>query len=266
MSIASHAQVTLEHTYTPLGGNQMDLSLVDKDDWKYILFNEHDSIIIYDMNHVLEKIIIVPVINPLPNFCILHFLTKKLFNTDDVYEYMIVGFVSPQGRNDLIRIFNEKGDLIFSCDSCMPNKYLYAPRYVDQLQSIYNTPHGAKLIIYYQNSGNREVYTLQGQLPSITKSNVNLPPTIISCNPISTSAYPNPSDGNIHIEYKLPDGVTSGELIVTTIEGIEVKRYKVGNMFNDILIEKSDLLSGSYFYKLITSKGESEIKRLVVLK
>lgn len=55
-------------------------------------------------------------------------------------------------------------------------------------------------------------------------------------------------------------------LVITSSDGTEVKRYRVGNIFNDLLIEKSDLASGTYFYKLVTGKGESEAKRLVVLR
>ena len=70
----------------------------------------------------------------------------------------------------------------------------------------------------------------------------------------------------MRIEYTLPDGVQTGKLIITDLQGNEVKRYRVGTAFNDILISKSDLASGSYFYKIITEKGESNAKRLVVLK
>jgi len=85
-------------------------------------------------------------------------------------------------------------------------------------------------------------------------------------NPLSSSAYPNPSNGQIRIEYQLPEGVSTGELIITNIEGIEIKKYQVGNIFNEILIEKSDLPSGSYFYKLVTEKGESEARKIMILR
>lgn len=83
---------------------------------------------------------------------------------------------------------------------------------------------------------------------------------------VRTSAYPNPSNGQVRIEYTLPDGVLSGELIITDVQGHELKRYQVGTAFNDILIEKSDLASGTYLYRIVTAKGESDAHRLVVLK
>ncbi|HEY6170793.1 MAG TPA: T9SS type A sorting domain-containing protein, partial [Candidatus Kapabacteria bacterium] len=110
-----------------------------------------------------------------------------------------------------------------------------------------------------------EVYSLPGKLPtSNTKLSVTDAPTIISGSTPSTSAYPNPSNGKIRVAYSLPEGVTTGELVITSTDGREVKRYRVGNMFNDILIEKSELASGAYFYKLTSERGESEARKFVI--
>jgi hypothetical protein len=98
----------------------------------------------------------------------------------------------------------------------------------------------------------------------IEKSEVSS--SIVKENIIVSSAYPNPSNGQIRIEYTLPDGVATGEIAITNLEGIEVRKYQVGNIFNDILFERSDLPSGTYFYKLVTGKGESEMKKIIVTK
>ena len=83
---------------------------------------------------------------------------------------------------------------------------------------------------------------------------------------LPTFAYPNPSSGQVRITYELPAGVQRGQIILLTEDGREVKRYQVTNAFNDLLIEESDLPNGSYFYKLVTDKGESQAKRIVRLK
>src|SRR5207237_7184374 len=123
-----------------------------------------------------------------------------------------------------------------------------------------STNNGVKIMIdYYRNSipFQTSIYSLPGKLPGSTaKSGVNSP-TIITGSSLPPSAYPNPSNGQIRIEYKLPEGVPTGEIVISDIEGKEIKKYQVGNIFNDILIEKSDLASGSYFYKLVTEKGDS---------
>jgi hypothetical protein len=76
-------------------------------------------------------------------------------------------------------------------------------------------------------------------------------------------AYPNPSSGRVRIAYDLPNGITSGEIVLTTSDGREVKRYHVTSAFNDLLIEEGDLPNGSYFYKLVTDRGESPARRIV---
>jgi hypothetical protein len=88
-------------------------------------------------------------------------------------------------------------------------------------------------------------------------------PSIIGSGQTGT-AYPNPSNDRIRVEYILPEGVVTGEIIITDASGNEMKRYAVGNTFSNLLIERSELRSGIYFYKLVTSQGESNAKKLVV--
>lgn len=79
----------------------------------------------------------------------------------------------------------------------------------------------------------------------------------------SSLAYPNPSNGRVRIAYDLPNGVTSGEIVLTTSDGREVKRYHITNAFSDLLIEEGNLPAGSYFYKVVTTRGESPAQRIV---
>jgi hypothetical protein len=70
----------------------------------------------------------------------------------------------------------------------------------------------------------------------------------------------------VRIAYELPLGVSSGEIVLLSEDGKEVKRYMVTNAFNDLLIEAPELPSGSYFYKLVTEKGESLVKKIALIK
>jgi hypothetical protein len=83
---------------------------------------------------------------------------------------------------------------------------------------------------------------------------------------LPTSAYPNPSQGRVRIAYQLPSGVSSGEVVLTDEVGREVKRFHVTSAFSDLEIQESDLPSGSYFYRLVTSNGESAAQRIVCEK
>ncbi|MFI5202224.1 MAG: T9SS type A sorting domain-containing protein [Candidatus Kapaibacterium sp.] len=111
------------------------------------------------------------------------------------------------------------------------------------------------------------MYSLPGKLPHCTTTLSGVTPSTAYADPyIPTSAYPNPSSGRVRIAYQLPPGVSSGEIILTTEDGTEVKRYHVTSAFSDLLIQESDLPSGTYFYKLVTAKGESPVQAISIMK
>ena len=267
----SQAQIKLEQSYlnydnTQNRGARWELGLIEVDsgDFKYINFNLHDSIYIYNLDHSLDRIIIVPVDTSLKGLHIAC-ISKRLFNTDDAYEYLLQNF-----NPNVMKVFNEQGDVLFGCTACAPyTAGNYTGDVVEQPSSIVSTPTGVKFLVeYYEtNKWFVSVFGLPGKLPhGRTSLAAGNPSVAAGLNPASASAYPNPSDGQFRIEYKLPEGVSGGELLITDMNGREVKKYEVGNIFTDILIDRSDLASGSYLYKLITSKGESAATRIVVLK
>ncbi|MFI5264512.1 MAG: hypothetical protein ACHQM6_08360, partial [Candidatus Kapaibacterium sp.] len=148
---------------------------MDSGEWKYILYNNNDTILIFDLSHVLEKTIVVPAF-PLVRFVQdMQFCTKRLFNTDGLYEYLVVGYENNFMQLPFIRIFREDGALIFSCDTCSPNSYSKSSNGQADLQSITTTDNGTKFLI--SHNGKHEVYTLPGKLPgcSTIKSGVDPP-------------------------------------------------------------------------------------------
>lgn len=268
LAATSHAQITLEHTYNNSfdpGSRSIHLVTVDSGLCKYVVFNGKDSILIYNLDHSIDRKIIIPNIDTSASHT-LHYLSKKLFDLNDQYEYIVAEASSVKK----VRILSENGAILYSCDTCTIhnpfNPYIYSKDI--EIESIITTEEGSKLLIDRWNTTNVDVYSLPGKLPgcSTTKASIEIPSIISSNSGFTTSAYPNPSNGKVRIEYKLPNGVSTGEIVIADALGNEVKRYRVGNVFSDILIEKSDLASGSYFYKLVTDKGESEAKKLVVIR
>jgi hypothetical protein len=265
---SAHAQITLEHIYS--NTNTFGLVEVDSGDWKYINFNQKDSIKLFNLDHSIDRVILVPVL-PTGATWNLAVIARQLFNIDSEYSYLLTASGGQKGH---VRIFKEDGSTIFACDSCdfgleandNPD-WVFAGGYS---LSILNTSNGSKMFITsFINPASLlfEVYSLPGKLPSCqsTLAGVN-PPTSYIDPAFPTSAYPNPSNGQVRIAYTLPSGVSSGDLILTTEDGREVKRYHVTSAFSDLLIEASDLPSGSYFYKLVTEKGESVAQRIVMMK
>ncbi len=259
------AQITLEHTYKNESA-MIGLLQIDSNEYKYFIINSKDSISAYNLDHSLYNIFVIPGIDSGKGTYRLQHVSRRLFNTNDELEYLVRG--QKLNNNPFIQIFDENGNKLFECLKCeLHNALNYTGGEATStgFPSIVNTNDGAKLLIYSFDDKTTEVYSLPGKLPtSNTKLSVTDAPTIISSSSPSTSAYPNPSNGKIRVAYTLPEGVATGELVITSTDGREVKRYRVGNMFNDILIEKSELASGAYFYKLITERGESEARKFVI--
>jgi hypothetical protein len=255
IALSSKAQITLEHKY-PF--RYIQFALVDSNETKFFRLNA-DTLDIFNSNHSLYKTIVLPIVGNIKYYTKIQYLSRHLFNLDNKVEFLAETYP----RNALI--INEDGTVILECDSCLPN-YPLTTGGGAVSESVVSIETGTKLFLT-DSVFNTLVFSLPGKLPGCTtKSSVEPPSIIQNGNPFPTSAYPNPSNGQVRIEYKLPEGISKGEIIITTIEGIEVKKYQVGNIFNDILIEKSDLQSGSYFYKLATEKGESEARKIIILK
>lgn len=226
---------------------------------------------IYDLDHFLEKEMYI--IQDHGAIFNASFITRYLFNSDDLIEYVLVGQGTEtiNGSNftfNWIGIYNENGDSLFNCHHC---NFPSGLGKVEQGYQNGNPESGfmimndtSRMLIEY-DIGTANLYNLPGKLPQCkTSVSGKDETTIISGGALPLKAYPNPSNGKIRIEYLLPESVTRGEILITTSDGREVKRYRVGNMFTDILIEKSELASGAYFYKLITERGESEARKFVI--
>lgn len=79
------------------------------------------------------------------------------------------------------------------------------------------------------------------------------------------NAYPNPTANTTRVDYTLPQGINEGEIIFYTLQGVEVKRYKVDDTFNTLLLDNTMLPAGVYFYQLQTNKGAVGSKKMVMV-
>ena len=251
LAISARAQITLEHTYFVTPSVDFQLDQVDSGIWKYVYCNKVDSIVLFNLDHSVDRTIKVPW--PSVNSFSLTMLTKHLFDLDGNYEYLVQGPDNPPNNWNMIRIFREDGTLDFACDSCI---YAY----------IENTNEGAKMLISRSQLLNQfQVYSLPGKLPSCQTYLASVNPSVTNeLEFVPTSAYPNPTSGQIRIAYQLPMGTFSGEIVVTSEAGAEMKRYRVTNAFSDLLIDGSEFPSGSYFYKVVTDKGNSSVGKFTI--
>ena len=270
LGISMKAQFTLEHTYDSastlkVGTNPLNqLMIVDFEvsGPLYVNINRWGKIIqIYNLNHSLNRTISLsnlPLGNS-PYLGYILYLSETLFNTDSLIEFMYcTSFNDTNGNAQfLTNIYNEKSVLLFT-DTALA---AVDPTYPMQQYPIYNTPLGTKMILSKTN-GQAQVWGLQGTLPAglqeVMQQQIQ--------NGKFSNLYPNPSNGSVTIQYQLPPGEHSGEIVLYNTRGAELKRYKVDDTFTDLILDNSTLQSGTYFYQLITNSGVVGIKKMVVIK
>jgi hypothetical protein len=254
---SANAQVIYEHTYDSAAYNLYMVHL-EVEGMKYVFRNYTDRLImLYNLNHSLFKTMPLPVIplNGSGNYIL--YISEHLFNTDDSIEYMY-GYKIQNGPDADYRIYilSESGNIVFYADSLIPVVQANAPQ--EQLP-IYDTPNGAKLILtdYF---GNAQVYGLGGHLSNAIQ------PLGVSGTMDMLSIFPNPSHENTTIDFTLPKGINTADIVLYNLNGTEIKRYKVDNTFNNLVLNNSDLKSGTYLYELVTANGSFGAKRMVVIR
>jgi hypothetical protein len=260
------AQFILEHTYDSAAtwntcqGNINQLMLVKFETLgeKYIKINEcGKSMKLYDLNHSLVKSISLASV-PLQNNVVgdILYISEKLFNTDNKIEFMYL--VSTSNFYSTI-IYNELGNVLFT-DSGAP---LVVPHWHNQHYPIYNTSQGTKMILSYRN-GMAKVFSLAGTLStSIQKLNDQL---LENSDFNLSNPQPNPNSNQTIINYVLPEGIKEAEMIFFDMQGKEVKRYKIDDTFNSLVVSTSDISAGTYFYQMEAKGKASGTKKMVVVK
>ena len=253
------AQITLEHTYDSAFGNLYMVNL-EVEGMKYAWRDDINiSVRLYNLDHSIFKIMDYSSV-PNLNASTILYVSEHLFNTDNLIEYMMINFDANHIYHTYI--INELGSIIFTADSLSPTVKPNAPQ--TQLP-IYNTTNGTKMILSGSYNGNTvaNVYSLTGHLSNsiqqITNSNNN--------NLSMENIYPNPSNGNnTTIEFHLPQGENKGEIVIYNMQGMEQKRYEIDNTFHNLIINNSDLHSGTYFYQLLTNNAATGAKKMIVIR
>jgi hypothetical protein len=215
------------------------------------------AILIYNMNHALLKTISLASLPMGTNVYLgdLLYLSEKLFNTDNLMEFMyIMPFTDNNGNGNYVTsIYNENGLILFS-DTAVP---FIRPNFAQQQLPIYNTSNGTKMILSKVN-GRAKVYGIGGSLSTgIAQSNQDL---------LISGPYPNPSIQTTTIDYKLPENTNQGEIIFYDSKGARVKSFTVDKTFSALVVSTEDIPAGTYYYQIQTGSETSSGKKLIVIK
>jgi hypothetical protein len=181
------------------------------------------------------------------------FISESLFDCDSNIEFL---YTSSAGFYDqsFVRVYNELGTTLLSCDSCLSYLNSTTGAFNTQNRTIYNTPGGTKMILTKctNTSGTYGGYTANGvvyNLPCVLTTGIGGLNKKVEGD---MTVVPNPHYYESTINYSLPDNVSQAEIIISNMEGREMKRYQVDKTFNSLLIGHDDLPSGTYLYSLVS--------------
>ncbi len=234
---ASSAQITLEQSYA--SAPYIVFTNLQTAGWKYWNYDRWtQELRIYNMNHSIFKSIATP-LAPTDTNSSVNYVSEGLFDLTTNVAYSVNLW---DGGISRLRVYDEFGNLLFSRDSF-------------RVQVILNTSSGTKMHLLnasFSNPYPQEIYSLPGTVTYFKKP-VSVP----------SAVYPNPFSSYLKVGYSLPDGVDRGEVVLYSIKGESLKSYTVDRTFDHLLISTSDLPKGAYIYKLHTSKGVSDGKKLI---
>jgi len=265
-SMTAKAQITFEHTYPNLTSGFLKPINIGPSGKKYAIIDTA-QIQLYNLNHSLFRSITFPITTKSNGGNVI-LITENLFDNDSTnIEYLINDY----NYTGSVKIFREDGTLLFD----EPNAWAFYPIVIltnpiaPFWTPILMTDSGAKMILY-KNDGSFKIYGLPGIIPSCccgegSNYTGNYMNQENSFN-YEIRNYPNPSLEQTTIEYNLPKGINQGEIVFYNLHGVEIKRFKVDNTFNSLIISTSDIAAGTYYYQLQTTGQSSAGKKMVVIK
>ena len=264
-SISGYAQITLENTYVNGGISAERLRLIklSSSGYKYCV-NDTSTIRLYNLNHTLFRTINIPP-GAFMSTVSVFYVSEELFNTNPADIEYLLSYYNLGITH--FRIYNETGTVLLARDSVALSSSTSAFEYEP---SIAYTPSGWKMTISQSVYGNDAyVYSLPGFLPCHDCTNGVITSMVTENGDLKSSNvsnYPNPNNGQTTIEYTLPQGTTTADLVFYNTTGQEIKRFKVTDTFHDIVISTADLDAGTYYYQLQTTSGYKAGKKMVVIK
>lgn len=271
LSIPAFSQLILENTYPSASryasandDQQLYILKLEVDGDKVVFVDRvNKSVKLYNLNHTLWKTISfagATDLNSNYNGMAIMYISQHLFDADDEIEFLYNDKNTSFPVGSVTQVINEDGSILFTAIDQGPFVIANAPQ--AQLP-IYNTSAGTKLILSgTNNDSNAYIYSLVGTLANGIKGYTDNEQN----NLMALMAYPNPTNSSTRIDYTLPNGVNTGEIVFYDTRGKEVKHFKVDNTFNSLLISTEDLQSGLYYYNLQTAQGNSGAKKLVTVK
>lgn len=277
LTIQSQAQIALENTYN----NYVFPIHLESVGSKYAILNQTIwELKIYNLDHSLYKTITVsnpntnlydPALYPNREGFNFGYVKEGLFDTDPEIEFMLYYVVYDASNTNFLEatvIINEDGSVLFKRNNVQPRIGFYT----EQTEAIVKASDGTTkmLLIEYVASTSSDmthVYNLPGTLQCDPCGGINGVGKVAQGESTTLlQNYPNPATEYTIINYDLPDNVTDGKLIIYNTVGIQLKEYQIDTNFDHLRISTQDLPSGTYYYSVHIKDGQTQSKKMVVVK
>ncbi|HLG34785.1 MAG TPA: T9SS type A sorting domain-containing protein [Bacteroidia bacterium] len=272
-----NAQITVDHVYTT---NPPYYAVKLSSGLKYVAIQSTSppvtttNFVLYNPDHSIFRAINVPQISgKYAGF--VSFVSDALFDLDTLIEYMLAYADSITAVRS-VAVLNETGNTLLYVDSAFYSFGQGAPNLGYIEHPIFPDGNQTKLYLftnYVPTSGfyTTTVYNLPGRLACLEcdsglVNGLAQPPGLPSEDMSQLKAFPNPNDGNATIEFKLPQGINSGEIVLYKMDGSEVKRYRVDGTFGNLILNNTGLGAGAYMYQLVAGNRAVDAKKMIVIK
>lgn len=237
-SFIGRAQITLEHTFTPIAS--VSPVLFTSNGTKYVVKDTGvNAIKLYNTDYTLWKTIPLSIPSGYKYFSVSS-VSDKLFNDDNSVELVLIYYNTTATSEFQARVINETGSVIYD----LGNGYYSSVIYIDGVH---------KLLVndIYANKVN--ILRLPGSLPCghCGAGGVGVPKVgNTGGGSVAAASVPNPGSDEVSISYSLPLGVNSGVLVLSGVDGKVIYSYPVSNRDSELKVNISTLPSGMYLYTL----------------
>lgn len=242
-AIRSNGQITLEHSY-PNGKWKTSMVKLANSGMKYMWSNNSTGqLILYNLDHSIFKSMNYPV--PASNVDVLiYYISETTFDLDNEVEFMAIYDQFNNVASASTKIINEDGTVIFTKNGETPPTGIDE----DEIQSIFNTSNGTKMILDSYNDNSEKVYNLPGTLIVTNIKNYEYNNNFIK-------PYPNPANSYIRLAYTLPSNIKEAKVSIFDVNGNVIRTYRIDGNFKELLIDTNELVDGLYFCQ-INSNGQ----------
>ncbi len=267
-TIAANAQMTLQHRYSGSSDNHLvasnnlnypiqvvNLLLNGK---KYMVQNLlTDQVIFYNLDYSLWKTITVPTLSGYtPRLA--YYASENLFKLDNKVD-MAIAYQNSSSQYKQV-IIDETGSIINTIDS-------------SNILQVFNIGVDSFVAVatYYTaftdpTTSNCSVYSLPGTIPCETCSNSRLGMRVINNGNADASLQliPNPTDGQVRINYTITGIVVSATISITDVVGRLISKYDINSSSGYVTFNTTNMQNGIYYCTLNGNAINPTTQELVV--